>query len=71
LEWLFVNSKQDDSVRSKTVLSGCLNITNKVLGFGEVNEVGSAKLLGHCCLLITTIDSNDVEAHSLSILASQ
>src|SRR5277367_1935192 len=71
LEWLLVNSNQEHSVWSKAILSGSLNITNQVLAGHEVNVVGCTKCLGHLSLLLTTIDSNDAEAHSLSVLASQ
>jgi hypothetical protein len=71
LERLLIDSNQDDGVRSKTVLSGSLDIADDVLAGHEVDKVVCSKFLGHFSLLFTSIDSNDIETHSLGVLAGQ
>lgn len=71
LEWLLVNSYQDDGMGSKTISGRSLHISDNVLAGHEINERTCAKLLGHLSLLITTINRNDLQTHSLSVLASQ
>lgn len=72
LEWLLVDSDEDDCVGTKTIGSSLLYIGNKVLGCCEVNKGLGAKLLGnHLLLLVTSIDTKDTAAHCLCILASE
>lgn len=71
LEWLLVNSDQDDSVWSKAISSSSLDIADDVLAGQEVNKGLSTKLGSHLLLLVTTIDGDDSETHCLSILAGK
>jgi hypothetical protein len=70
LEGLLGGSDEESSMGAETIRGGGLDISDNVLGLGEVDEglstEGQAKLL----LLLTTVDSNGVDTHSLSILNS-
>lgn len=72
LEGLLVDSDEDNSVRTKTIRCGLLYIGNDVLGGGKVDECLTTELSSdHLLLLVTSVDTNDTAAHSLSVLASK
>src|SRR5690348_16037611 len=69
LERLLRDGDQDHSMWTKTILSRGLNILDHILAGGEVDEGVRAELLQtHLPLLLTRIDGNGSETHSLSVL---
>jgi len=72
LEGLLVDSDEDDSVGTKTIGCGLLYIGNDVLGGSKIDECLTTELLGdHLLLFVTSVNTDDTAAHSLSVLASE
>ena len=72
LERLLRCSHKDDGVWAKAILSRGLHILGDVLGLLEVDESVRAKLLhAHLPLILTSIDRNGPQAHSLGVLLSE
>lgn len=72
LEGLLVDSDEDDSVRTKTIGCCLLYIGNDVLGGSKIDECFTTELLSdHLLLLVTSVNTDDTAAHSLSVLASE
>lgn len=69
-EGLLSSGDEESSVGTETVRGGSLDIGDKVLALGEVNELLGTELKAHLLLLLTTIDGNGVDAHSLGVLNS-
>lgn len=69
LEWLLVNSDEDDGVWTETVCGGGLDVLDNVGALGEVDEGLRAQLLqAHLLLLIAGIDGDHSQTHSLGVL---
>ena len=68
LEGLLADSQEDDGLRTVAVGGGGLDLTNEVLARHEVDIGRGAQ--GHCvvALLVTAVNGNDVQAHSLGVL---
>jgi len=45
LEWLFVHSNKDDSMRSEAIFSRILDISDEILARAEVDKLCGAELL--------------------------
>lgn len=72
LEWLLVHSDEDDGVWAKTVLSRGLDVLDDVRAGGEVDEGFGAQLLqAHLLLLVTSVNGDDSQTHSASILLGE
>jgi hypothetical protein len=71
LEWLLVDSDKDDSVGTKTIRCGALYIGDEVLGSSKVDEYLTTELSDHLLLLVTSVNTDDTAAHSLSVLTSK
>jgi hypothetical protein len=69
-EGLLGSSDEESSVGTEAVRGGSLDIGNKVLALGEVDELLGTEFHAHLLLLLTTIDGNGVDAHSLGVLNS-
>lgn len=72
LEWLLIDSDEDDGVWSKTVLSRGLHVLDDVLAGGEVDERAGTKLFhAHLLLLLTGVNGDDPQTHGLGVLLGE
>ena len=71
LEWLLVDSDKDGSMGTKTIRCGALHIGNEVLRSSKINEYLTTELSYHLLLLVTSVNTDDTAAHSLSVLTSK
>lgn len=72
LEWLLVDSDEDDGMRSETVLSSSLHVLDDIAALGKVDERVRAKLLcAHLLLVVTSVDGNGPQSHGLSVLLGE
>jgi hypothetical protein len=72
LEGLLVDSNENDSVGTKAIGSGLLDVSDDILARGKVDESLGTELFGtHLLLLVTCVDGNGAKTHGLCVLASQ
>lgn len=71
LEWLLVNSDEDDGVWAKSVGGGGLDVLDDVLGGLEVDEGVGAKVLAELSLVLAGVDADGAETHGLGVLLGE
>lgn len=70
LEGLLGGSDEESGVGAEAVRGRGLDVGNNVLGLGEVDERLGTERHAHLLLLLTTINGNGVDTHSLGVLDS-
>ena len=69
LEWLLVDSDEDDCMRTHSIFGGSLNILDEVLTRRKVDKGAGAQLLQrHLLLVFARVDGDHLETHGLGIL---
>jgi hypothetical protein len=71
LERLLRDSKKNNSVRTKTIFGGSLNVLDDVLALAKVNECVRAQLLAHLLLVVTGVNGDRADTHGLAVLLSE
>jgi hypothetical protein len=71
LEGLLGDSKENDSVGTKTIFGGSLNVLDDVLALAEVDECVRAQLLAHLLLVVTGVNGDRADTHGLAVLLSE
>ena len=71
LEGLLRDSEEDDSVGTKTIFCGSLNILDDILALAEIDECVRAELLAHLLLVVTGVDGDRTDAHGLAVLLGE
>jgi hypothetical protein len=71
LERLLRDSKKNDSVGTKTIFGGSLDILDNILALAEVDECVRAQLLAHLLLVVTGINGDSADTHGLAVLLSE
>jgi len=70
LEGLLGSSDEESSVRAKAIVGSSLDISDDVLSLCEVDEGLGTERHAHLLLLLTTINGNGMDTHSLGVLNS-
>ena len=69
LERFLAHCYEDDSVWSKTVRCGRLDVFDDILTGGKVDKGRATELLeAHLLLLLATVDGDSVQPHGLGVL---
>lgn len=72
LEGFLVDSDEEYGVGARAVFGARLNVFDHVLRLGEVDKVLCTQLASHhLFLLVSSVDTDDSEAHSFCILAGE
>jgi len=72
LEWLLIDSKEQDSVGSKAISSLRLDVFYNVLAGAKINESRGTKLIQtHILLLTASINGDDTQTHGFGVLLGE